>query len=170
MVNARLTKLGLRFAIGGAAALLAARVEAVPVSVSMGVLLLAAGIGFVSLAFEAQTEGKGMIPLLLGLVAWVTGACLLIWPSMTVVTLVALLATYSTLSGSMTLLFASQLRPTRGWSWVLLAGVISLLLAGSTWVQFPLSGAAATTSLVGLNLLAMGGALVALQALGPAQA
>ncbi len=91
MVNARLTKLGLRFAIGGAAAFLAARVEAVPVSVSMGVLLLAAGIGFVSLAFEAQTEGKGMIPLLLGLVAWVTGTCLLIWPSMTVVTLVALL-------------------------------------------------------------------------------
>ncbi len=37
MVNARLTKLGLRFATGGAAALLAARVEAVPVSVSMGV-------------------------------------------------------------------------------------------------------------------------------------
>lgn len=170
MVNARLTKLGLRFATGGAAALLAARVEAVPVSVSMGVILLGAGFGFVSLAFEAQTEGRGMIPLLLGLVAWVTGACLLIWPSMTFMTLVALLATYSTLSGSMTLLFASQLHPTRGWSWVLLAGVISLLLAGSTWLQFPLSGAAATSSLVGLNLLAMGGALVALKALGPAPA
>lgn len=170
MVNARLTKLGVRFAIGGAAAFLAARFDAVPVSVSMGVLLLAASFGFVSLAFEAQTEGKGLTPLLLGLVAWVTGTCLLIWPSMTVVTLVALLATYSTLSGSMTLVFATQLRPIRGWAWVFLAGVVSLLVAGCTWFQYPLSGAAATTSLVGLNLLAMGGALVTLQALGPSPA
>jgi len=138
----------------------------VTVPVLIGAILIGAGITFVILALEAQTGGKGKGPLLLGLVGMVTGACLLIWPAMTAVSLTALLATYLALSGVLTLAFALDLRPARGWSWLLVGGSIALLLAASMWFQFPLTGASAVSTVVGLNLLTTGYSLFALQGFG----
>ena len=127
---------------------------------------IGASISTVLLAFEAQTWGKGMMPLLAGLVGGVMGICLLIWPGMSPVDLTALLATYFILRGGLTQAFARRLRPVSGWVRLLLVGLGSLLLAASIWVQFPLSGSRALGLLVGVELLAMGGALVGLQGFG----
>lgn len=163
MLARRLTRLGIRFVIGGLLALSAPWLPLVSVTIPIGVILIGAGITFIILALEAQTGGKGRGPLLLGMVGSVTGACLLIWPSMTAVSLTALLATYSVLSGVLTLGFALDLRPVQGWSWLLLGALVAVLLAAAVWVQFPLWGALAVGSLVGVNLLTMGWSLVALQ-------
>jgi len=135
----------------------------VSVTLLIGTILIGAGITFIILALEAQTSGKGKGPLLLGLVCMVTGACLLIWPAMSAVSLTALLTTHLALSGVLTLAFALDLRPVRGWSWPLVGGSVSVLLAASMWFQFPLSGALAVGCLVGLNLLTVGWSLIAMQ-------
>ena len=163
MVAGRLTKLGLRFALGGVLALVAPQVEAVSVAILVGLILVGAGVGFVVLAFDAQTGGKGMTPLLLGMVGSVTGGFLLIWPAMTSVSLIALLATYSLLNAGLMLVFAMQLRPIRGWVWLLGGSAVSMSLAASIWHQVPLSGDSSVGALVGINLLIMGCCLVALQ-------
>ena len=168
MVARRLTRLGFRYVIGGLLALLAPWVGAVPLTILLGLILVGAGITSIVLALEAQTSGKGMSPLLLGMVGSVTGACLLIWPAMTAVTLTALLATYSALSGLLLLGFALDLRPVRGWPWVLLGGAVAMLMAASIWFQFPQTGELAVGSLVGLDLLTMGFSLIALQGFGAA--
>ena len=90
-------------------ALIAPGVRVVPMPISIGVLQIGAGLFFVALAFEAQTRGKGLLPLLLGFVSLVTGVCCLIWPSMTPVTLIALLATYSILTGALTVIAGAVL-------------------------------------------------------------
>lgn len=164
MATRRLTKLGSRFVIGGALALIAPWLRGVSVTVLIGMILIGSGITFIILALDAQTGGKGRSPLLLGLVAAVTGACLLIWPGMTTVTLTALLATFLALSGFLTLAFAVDLQPVRGRFWFHLAGAVALLLAVSMWYQFPLFGSVAVGSLVGFNLLMMGGSLIGLRA------
>lgn len=162
MVARRPMRLGSRFVLGGLLASMAPWVGLVSVTLLIGTILIGAGITFIILALEAQTGGKGKGPLLLGLVCMVTGACLLIWPAMSAVTLTALLATHLTLSGVLTLAFAFDLQPARGWSWLLVGGSIALLLAASMWFQFPLTGALAVGSLIGLNLVAMGLSLVAI--------
>lgn len=168
MVARRLTRLGFRFAIGGLLALLAPWVSVVPSSILLGLILVGAGITFIVLALEAQTSGKGMSPFLLGMVGSVTGACLLIWPAMSAVTLTALLATYSALSGLLLLGFALDLRPVRGWPWVLLGSVVAMLMAASIWFQFPQTGEVAAGSLVGLDLLTVGSSLIVLRGFGAA--
>ncbi|MGB5659469.1 MAG: DUF308 domain-containing protein [Thermoanaerobaculia bacterium] len=166
MVARRLTRFGVRFVIGGSLALIAPWVAVVSTTILIGMILIGAGITFMILALEAQSGGKGMGPLLLGMVGSVTGACLLIWPVMTALSLTALLATYSTLSGILMLGFALDLRPVHGWSRLVLGGSVALLLAASMWFQFPLTGASAVSTVVGLNLLTMGFCLFALQDFG----
>ncbi|NHZ73361.1 MAG: hypothetical protein GWP16_02690 [Nitrospirae bacterium] len=162
-VAGRLTKLGLRFGLGGVLALVAPQVDVASVAILIGLILVGAGVGFVVLALDAQTGGKGMVPLLLGMVGLVTGGFLLIWPAMTPVSLIALLATYSLLNAVLMLVFGMQLRPIRGWIWLLAGSTVSASLAASIWYQVPLSGGSSIGALVGINLLTMGGCLVALQ-------
>ena len=162
-MDRHLTSLGARFAIGGCLALMAPWVRIVSLPISIGVLQIGAGLLFVAFAFEAQTLGRGLVPFVLGLVSLVTGVCCLIWPSMTPVTLIALLATYSILTGALTAILGLQLRPFRGWHGLLVGGGIALLAAVGVWFQFPFRGPSAAGFLLGAILLATGGWLVGLR-------
>lgn len=159
-------RFGLRISIWGMLAFASPWIGLTPVTALMGAISIGAGITTVLSAFEAQTWGKGMIPLLLGLIGGATGICLLIWPEMTPVDLTALLATYFVLRGGLTLAFGWRLRLVSGWIRFLVVGSSSLLLAASIWYQLPWSGPRAVGLLVGIELLAMGAALVGLQGFG----
>jgi len=163
MVARKLTRLGFCFGVGGLLAIATPWVDVISVTIPIGAIMIGAGIVFVFLAFEAQTWGMGMTPLLLALVGFVSGGCLLIWPQMGPVPLTALLATYFLLGGVLTLAFSRDLRPAAGCGRLLSSGLISLLLAASIWYQLPLSGRLAVGSLVGVDLLTMGFALGCLE-------
>jgi uncharacterized membrane protein HdeD (DUF308 family) len=51
-------------------------------------------------------------------------------------------------------------RPEQGWGWLVTSGVVSVLLAVMIWGQFPLSGAWAVGTLVGVRLLMSGIVLI----------
>jgi uncharacterized membrane protein HdeD (DUF308 family) len=59
---------------------------------------------------------------------------------------------------------AIRYRNVRGWAWLLLSGLISLVFVYLLWRQWPLSGAWAIGVLVGLDLLLSGLAMVVLAA------
>jgi uncharacterized membrane protein HdeD (DUF308 family) len=53
-------------------------------------------------------------------------------------------------------------RPAQGWGWLLASGVVSILLALMIWRQFPISGAWAVGTLVGVRLLMSGTVLLSI--------
>jgi uncharacterized membrane protein HdeD (DUF308 family) len=55
-----------------------------------------------------------------------------------------------------------RFRQVRGWVWLLLSGLLSLVFVWLLWSQWPLSGAWAIGVLVGLDLLLLGVALIVL--------
>ena len=55
---------------------------------------------------------------------------------------------------------AFQIKPASGWGWALFSGVITVLLGAMIWNQFPLSGAWAIGTLVGIKLLFSGWSLL----------
>jgi len=51
---------------------------------------------------------------------------------------------------------AFQVKPERGWGWMLTGGAVSVLLAFMIWRQFPFSGIWLVGTLLGINLLMSG--------------
>ena len=79
---------------------------------------------------------------------------------MTPVTLIALLATYSILTGALTAILGVQLRPIKGWGWRLFSGIAALVLGIMIWRQFPVSGMWAVGTLAGIHMI-FGGSSIA---------
>jgi uncharacterized membrane protein HdeD (DUF308 family) len=59
---------------------------------------------------------------------------------------------------------AFRYRRARGWAWLLLSGLVSLVFVYLLWKQWPLSGAWAIGVLVGLDLVLTGLAMIILAA------
>jgi uncharacterized membrane protein HdeD (DUF308 family) len=96
--------------------------------------------------------------------ALVAGVGVLVWfnPEVGSGFLTALLMIFFVVNGLWKISSALRFRPARGWTWLLLAGLISLLFVYLLWSQWPLAGAWAIGVLVGLDLLLTGLALILL--------
>jgi len=57
-----------------------------------------------------------------------------------------------------------RLRQVRGWLWLMLSGLISLLFVYFLWAQWPLAGAWAVGVLVGLDLVLTGFSMIVIAA------
>lgn len=102
-----------------------------------------------------------------GLAGLLAGAAALLWPDLTALAFVLMLAAWSLVKGALSLLVARQLRRSQGRGWLLLAGAVSLLwglLWGSLLVAAPRADALALTWWVGAYALAFGVAMLALGA------
>jgi uncharacterized membrane protein HdeD (DUF308 family) len=71
------------------------------------------------------------------------------------------LAAYFVASGVIQIVGAFGARPQAGWGWLLFGGIVSILLGAMIWRQFPLSGAWAVGTLVGVQLVMSGWTLIA---------
>jgi len=77
-------------------------------------------------------------------------------PVFALLSLTILLAAYFFVAGIFEIVFAFQLKPEKGWGWMLTSGAMSLLLGIMIWRQWPVSGAWAIGILVGIKLLFAG--------------
>ena len=73
-----------------------------------------------------------------------------------------LLAIFFWADGAMRIVLSFQARPLRGWGWILFGGVLSVLLGFLIFRNWPLSGAWAVGTLVGIDLLYTGWSMIAL--------
>ena len=106
--------------------------------------------------------GKGILCFLLGGLTVVAGGLMLARPVFAIMSLTVLLAAYFIVSGIFEVIAGLQARPAHGWGWLLTAGIVTLLLGGMIWNQFPLSGAWAVGVLFGIRLMMSGWWLIAI--------
>jgi len=76
--------------------------------------------------------------------------------------LTLLLVVFFVVEGTGKMVSAFSYRPSSGWVWMFVSGVLSLLLALIIWNQWPVSGMWAVGVLVGVDLLSTGASMVVL--------
>jgi uncharacterized membrane protein HdeD (DUF308 family) len=159
---------GALMATGIVLALLGALLLLSPVAVGNAVVRIVSLVlvltGLVQLvqALRAATTAQRAFTGVLG--AIVAGVGVLVWfnPEVGSGFLTALLMVFFVVNGLWKIGSALRFRPAAGWTWLLLAGLISLLFVYLLWRQWPLAGAWAIGVLVGVDLLLTGLALILL--------
>ena len=71
-------------------------------------------------------------------------------------TLTLLLGSFLLTEGVFELILAFRLRPQQNWTWVLSDGIITLLLGGIIWFQWPFNAPWIIGTLVGVSVLSTG--------------
>jgi len=153
---------GIFMIIAGLLAIAAPLASGISVTLITGCLLLVAGVAQIILAFRSGGMGESIMLVVLGLLGIVAGGYMLSQPGLALGVLTLFLAGFFIAEGIIEIIAAIRARPAPGWGWFLFGGVLSLLLGLMVWRQFPLSGAWAIGTLVGVRLLMSGVSLVAI--------
>lgn len=151
---------GIVIVIAGFLSLIAPLAGGLSITVIVGTLILLAGVMQLLLVFRAGSFGQGLLLALLGLLGVVAGGYTLMHPAAALAALTLLLSAWFVASGIIESIAALTARDVKGWGWILFSGVVSVLLGLMLWSQFPLSGAWAVGTLVGVRLLFSGFALI----------
>ncbi len=151
---------GVLLILFGAVAMGSPFLAAVAVSVVVGWLILLAGLVHVMLAFRAHGAGSRIWKLLVGIAYVCFGGYLLFHPVLGVTSLTLVLASLFVIEGILDIVLFVKMRPAHGSSWVLIDGIVSLLLGGMIYLQWPSSSAWAIGTLVGISMIFSGVARV----------
>lgn len=119
-------------------------------------ILISAGAAKLVYAFQLRNQGGFIWQLLLGILYVATGIMLFVYPSTGVLTLTLLLGSFLLTEGVFELILAFRLRPQPNWTWVLGDGIITLLLGGMIWFQWPFDAPWLIGTLVGASVLFTG--------------
>lgn len=153
---------GVLTVIVGVLALSSPFYAGVAVSMFAGAALLVGGVIRAIAGFKAQSWGGTILALLVGLATTVCGLIVLARPLLGLASLTLVLAFYFVVSGIMQSMFAFELKPNNGWVWTLVGGLVSIALGVMIWRQWPVSGAWAVGTLVGIHLIFDGWSEIAL--------
>jgi uncharacterized membrane protein HdeD (DUF308 family) len=148
--------------IFGMLAIAAPFLAAVAVSVVIAWLIVLAGVVHIALAFHAHGAGTTIWRLLVGIAYLCFGGYLIVHPVLGVASLTLLLASLFLIEGVLNIVSFFKMRGTQGSSWVLLDGIVTLLLGGMIYMQWPSSSAWAIGTLVGVSLIFSGVTRIAL--------
>lgn len=119
-------------------------------------ILIAAGGAKLTYAFQTRNEGGFIWKLLLSILYIGTGVMLFIYPLTGVLTLTLLLGSYLLTEGVFELILAFRLRPRQNWTSVLTNGIVTLILGGLVWFQWPFDAPWLIGTLVGASILFTG--------------
>jgi len=122
----------------------------------IAVILISAGIAKLVYAFQTRNDAGFVWKLLLSVLYIATGVMLFVYPLTGVLTLTLLLASFLLTEGVFELILAFQLRPRQNWTWALGNGIITLLLGGMIWFQWPFDAPWLIGTLVGTSVLFTG--------------
>ena len=98
------------------------------------------------------------------------GVVMLARPMLGLASLTMVLAIYFLVDGVFEIIAAFKIRGERGWFWLILGGIVSLVLAYFIWREWPVSGTWAVGILVGIRLIFAGWSMIALGGMGEAAA
>jgi uncharacterized membrane protein HdeD (DUF308 family) len=131
-------------------------IAAVAVEVAVAWLIVFAGIVHIFLAFHAHGAGSVIWRLLVGVAYLAFGGYLILHPLLGVASLTLLLAALFVIEGILDLVMYFKMRPLYGSGWVLVDGIITLVLGGLIYAQWPLSSGWAIGVLVGASMFVSG--------------
>lgn len=146
--------LGIVYVIGGLIAL-SSVVFATKVTVFVvGIMMLISGIAEVINAFQLRQWGKFLLWLVIGLLYIAAGIVTFVNPLLAAAVLTLLLGIALVVSGVMRIVLAFSMR--EGMSWVVLAGVVTLLLGAVILAHWPVSSVFVLGVLLGVDLIIIG--------------
>jgi len=148
--------LGILTVILGVLAMMTPLMTGVAVALILGFLLIAAGITRTIFAFKCKSWGKGILVFVLGLLTLLVGLYMVVRPGLALATLTLVLAIYFFVDGIFEIVEAFDLKPLKGWGWMLFGGIVSILLGIMIWRQYPLYGPWAVGILLGIKLFFIG--------------
>jgi uncharacterized membrane protein HdeD (DUF308 family) len=154
--------IGIVMLIIGVLSIASPLVAGLSIAITIGVLLILGGVGQLFFAFKAGSAGKGVLTFVLAVLTVLIGIAMVSQPDAALATLTLFLAAYFAVEGIFEIIWAFQLKPVKGWGLTLFSGIISLLLGIMIWRQFPLSGAWAIGTLVGIKLIFTGWMMIGL--------
>ena len=152
---------GVLLLITGFLALIAPFAAGLSIALIVGVLFIISGAAQLVIVFKAGSFGRGLLLAALALLSLVAGVYMVMQPVAALATLTLFLAGYFIASGVIEAIGAFGARPASGWGWLLFGGIVSILLGVMIWRQFPLSGAWAIGTLVGVRMIMSGWTLIA---------
>lgn len=122
----------------------------------IALFLITAGGAKIAYGFQNRSSQGFIWQILLGVLYIGTGVMLLVTPRTGVLSLTLLLGTFLLTEGVFELIMAFKVRPQKNWLYLLGNGIITLVLGGMIWAQWPLNAPWVIGTLVGVSILFTG--------------
>ena len=153
---------GILLALLGVAAIILPPLASLAVTIFLGWMFLISGIAGLALTFWARGLPGFWWSLLSAVLAIGAGIILLAEPVQGTATLTIVVGVYFLAEGVATILYALEHRRelSERWSWLLVAGLVDIVIAGLIITGWPDSAMWAIGLLVGINLLFGGTSLI----------
>jgi uncharacterized membrane protein HdeD (DUF308 family) len=148
--------LGVIAIILGLLAMSAPAITGLSIAILLGVVVTTGGVLRMIWAFQARSVGLGLLRFVLGALTLICGFAMLANPLFASGVLTILLSAYLFADGLSEMAAGLGLGFGNGGGWLLFAGVISIVMGGMIWAQYPLSGAWAMGILLGIKLIFIG--------------
>jgi uncharacterized membrane protein HdeD (DUF308 family) len=148
--------IGALLIVLGIAAIALPAVSTIVVETWIALILISAGAAKLFYAFQTRDQGGFVWKLLLSVLYIATGVMLFFYPLTGIITLTLLLGSFLLTEGVFELILAFRLRPQQNWTWVLGDSIITLLLGGMIWFQWPFDAPWLIGTLVGASVLFTG--------------
>jgi uncharacterized membrane protein HdeD (DUF308 family) len=147
--------IGILLIVLGIAAVILPNVTTIVAETWIAVILASAGASKIFYAIQTRSEGF-IWKLLLGILYVGTGIMLFVYPLTGVLSLTLLLGSFLLTEGVFETVLAFQIRPRQNWGWVLADGIVTLLLGGLVWFEWPFDAPWLIGILVGVSVLSTG--------------
>jgi len=132
------------------------QIAALAVNVFLGWIIMFVGVIHLVLAFHAHRAGSLIWKLLVGIAYILFGIYIVTHPLIGVAVLTLLLAILFLVEGVLDIIMYFQMRSTNGAIWVLLDGIVTVVLGGLIYVNWPSSSWWAIGTLVGVSMIMSG--------------
>jgi uncharacterized membrane protein HdeD (DUF308 family) len=153
---------GILLAVLGLAAIIVPPLASLAVTIFLGWMFLVSGIAGLALTFWARQMPGFWWSLISAALAVLAGLILLARPVQGTLTLTIVVGAYFLAEGVTTIMYALEHRRevSERWSWLLVAGIVDIVIAGLIIAGLPDSALWAVGLLVGINLLFGGASLI----------
>jgi len=122
----------------------------------VGIAFLLGGGARLAGALLADSFGAGALTFLWGLIVAATGFYFVIRPGIGLADLTLVVAMVLFMEGISRVIVSFKLKPIKGWGWMLIGGLVSVLFACMVGWEFPASSLWVIGTLVGFSLLSNG--------------
>jgi len=158
----RLIALGVLTVIAGIFAVVSPLLSGFAVVVLIGVALAIGGVARTVAAFSAGSFGQETLAFIGGILTFGAGLILVARPGVGLATLTLLLGAYLLMDWISSAVLAFHVRPESAWASILFSAIMGVILGLLLLREWPLSGAWAIGTLVGINLVISGLSMISL--------
>lgn len=148
--------LGILMIIAGIIAMFSPWEAGLVITLVVGWCAIFNGVAQIVFGFRTHGGWHILLEIVLGIIYIIAGVYLLMHPVGGLLALTLFLAAFLLVYGIFALVLAFQIRPARGWGWVLFDGIITILLSILIWAHWPFNADWVVGTLFGISIFVSG--------------